>query len=54
MTAPRPIATILVRPQQALVTMCNANLAPGHYNCYSEAQINELLRRIAELEGVKK
>lgn len=54
MNAPQPIAVIYIRPQEAFVTMHNASLPTGHHNCYSQAQIDALLQRIAQLEGKTK
>lgn len=48
-----PIATIKVGPGYAYVANHVAALAPGSYRVFSEAQINELLRRIAALEAKK-
>lgn len=45
-----PVATIFIGPQQALVTSHTSSLPNGSHKCYSEAQIQYLLAKIAELE----
>lgn len=48
-----PIATIVIEKRDARVASHVAPLVPGTYRVFSEAQVNELLRRIAELEAKK-
>lgn len=54
MNAPQPVATLYVRPQQAIVTGYKANLPTGYHQVYSQAHIDALLQRIAQLEGKTK